>query len=228
MVYRPDGSSVKWGVYAARTDDWPGALPTEVTLDATVGDCGVVNDAAGWDYCPLPRGVLEPGTTYDFKIFARTSSTLGKYSSVVTYTPPEVGGEGLVEQAGGWGSDPNPEPASPGPDSGDGSSPSDPVVADPDGSGPIVVAPDPVEGPGSAKPTRRPAARGEPPTRPLFRIGSTSKTMTAMAIMQLPVPSERVPVVAGGPRREHRCAWALPSLPQRSGLSLALVGDPWS
>lgn len=155
VVYRPNGSAAKWGVYAARTTDWPGVPPTEVWLDATVGSCGYVNDLEGWDYCPLPRGELEAGITYNFKIFARTATTLGKYSSVVTYTPPEMGGEAFVEQAGGWGADPNPAPTDPAPTAPDpeptapggdnaGTVPPGRVVDDPDGAGPIVVAPDPV------------------------------------------------------------------------------------
>lgn len=144
VTYRQQGSSDRWGVYAARSTPWPGVLPTEVSLDATVGDCGSTNSAAGWDFCPLPRGVLVGGTTYQFKVFARTATTLGVYSAPVTYTAPEGGVEPLtVEIPDGWGADPNGAPAT------DDSPPSADPTPGPIDSRPIA-APDPVVPPGSS------------------------------------------------------------------------------
>lgn len=161
VVYRQQGSSAKWGVYAARTTSWPGALPTEVTLDATVGDCAT-NAAAGWDYCPLPRGVLVGGTTYQFKVFARTATALGKYSDTVAYLAPEGGAEGLAVPIGGdWGADPNGEPPvdpDPTPEPTAGTPTPTPRSTPPPDKDP-VVAPDPLVPPDAVDRAPRSTAR---------------------------------------------------------------------
>lgn len=131
--YRPLGSSPGWDTYAARTTAWPGAVPTQLQLDATVGDCQSANSAVGWDSCPLPAGSMTPGTTYEFSVFARTGTGLGAASDTVQYVAPGPGESGADPSiTGGWGPDPNPSPSpspslspspSPSPSGGTGQSP---------------------------------------------------------------------------------------------------------
>lgn len=82
VVYREFGTAAQgWGIYARS------GTATSISLAGrTVATCGVAN-AAPWS-CVLGKGNLVAGQTYEFRVFARTSTSgLSKMSSIVTHTP---------------------------------------------------------------------------------------------------------------------------------------------
>lgn len=105
--YRPLESG-SWDTYAARSTPWPGALPTQVRLDAEVGDCGAINSAAGWDSCPLQAGPLVAGGVYEFSIEVITGTGSSAVSEAAQYLVPTAGETGATTQIPGWGADPDP------------------------------------------------------------------------------------------------------------------------
>lgn len=85
-------SAVPWGVYAARAKSGSAAfrpsfpVPLQVTLNATVGKCGATNQAAGWTYCPLPRGASSPAGGFAMRVYAMNGATPGAMSSITQVT----------------------------------------------------------------------------------------------------------------------------------------------
>ena len=62
------------------------AMPLPATMYTTGAACALVN-AAPWS-CVLGKGDLVSGRTYEFRVFARTSTSgLSKMSSIVTFGP---------------------------------------------------------------------------------------------------------------------------------------------
>lgn len=82
VVYREQGGpSLAWGIYARS-----GTATSANITAATSAACALVN-AAPWS-CVLGKGDLVSGRTYEFRVFARTSTSgLSKMSSIVTFGP---------------------------------------------------------------------------------------------------------------------------------------------
>ena len=80
VVYRVQGSSSGWGIYARN-----GTATSLNIIAKTVATCGSAN-AVPWT-CVLGKNDLVIGTTYEFKVFAKTSTTgFSAMSATVSHT----------------------------------------------------------------------------------------------------------------------------------------------
>lgn len=68
-----------WAIYAR------GGTGTSLTIANTAQGCTTAN--AGWT-CSLLDGALVSGTSYSFRVFARTATSLGQASATFTYVAP--------------------------------------------------------------------------------------------------------------------------------------------
>jgi hypothetical protein len=67
---------------------WPvGTAPTSVQIDATVGNCGVANNTAGWTNCPLKAGLPQAGDEFRVQPQNNTGSVSVAATNTVVWNP---------------------------------------------------------------------------------------------------------------------------------------------
>ena len=79
VVYTGNGQT-SWGIYAR------GSATASMDVSAmTIAACGVANPGRT---CLLANGDLVSGQTYQFRVFARTASSIGQMTASFPYTAP--------------------------------------------------------------------------------------------------------------------------------------------
>jgi Fibronectin type III domain/Bacterial Ig domain len=85
-----DNPRVRWAVFAYNsgvTGRRASAMGIGLSAGRNARSCSARNEATGWEQCFTPYG-MEPGTSYTFRVYARSADgTLGVMSPGVTYTP---------------------------------------------------------------------------------------------------------------------------------------------
>ena len=84
VMYRPVGSALPWAIYAAGANN----SGLSLTNPGTRNTCSSANTAMGWTSCPMVRG-WNPGTTYQFAIYPRTTegkTSVGPLTTQITTT----------------------------------------------------------------------------------------------------------------------------------------------